>query len=277
MVRYVLLMFLCQMVVYGYSQDIQSKVFDNSSKKPLPYISIGVVGRSVGTLTDENGIFLFKKSIISQYVGDTLRVSGLGFKSKEYVVKEGNFLPTEIFLEEEVIELKTITVSNVSYDKEKVLGTKSESSSTITGWGRFGSGGERGIKISMGKKKALLQAVSFYVSQNKFEEVLFRLHIRTLKNGIPGAELIASNIFTKSNISSGWITIDIKDQHILADNDILVSVEVVKVRGKCLESPCLIFSGQLLKGVLYAKEASQDVWRIKKRFSPSIYVTALFP
>lgn len=261
---------------YANAQGIHSKVLDLSKKTPLSYVSIGVVGKKMATLSDEKGEFSFQLGL-EQHLGDTLKIGAIGFKAKYYIIKEGAFLPPEIFLEEDIIALKEVSISRVDYNIEQTIGTKSESSNTITGWGRFGMGGERGIKISLGEKKAFIKSANFYIRQNKFEEVLFRIHMRSLKNNIPANEIIDNNILVNTSVTRGWVQVDLSEYNIIADNDIMVSLEVIKAKGQCAEGPCLIFSGQLLKGVLYAKEAYEDRWVIKKRFSPSIYLTVLYP
>ena len=275
MSRYIYLIVLTLIIRPATAQDLQGVIYDQSTKKPLPYISIGITGKSVGTLSTENGTFSFRRAVLDKYPGDTLKISGLGYKTKVYRIAEGAFVPAEIFMEPEIIILPEVIVGN--FREEKILGTRSESKNVVTGWSSIGSGGERGIKIDLGKKKALLKTVSFFISQNKYSQVYFRIHIRSLSKDQPGAELIRENIISKTSIPEGWVNVDVQDQQIVASGDIMVSVEVIRVTGTCQEKPCLLFSGKMLKGTLYAKEAAQGVWQIKHSFSPGIYLTALYP
>lgn len=57
--------------------SLRGKLIDNMSKEPIPYASIYVKGKSIGTTTNNEGRFLFHvPSIFSQ---DTLIISVIGY------------------------------------------------------------------------------------------------------------------------------------------------------------------------------------------------------
>lgn len=77
--------------------SIKGKLVDSHSKEPIPYASIYIKGKSIGTTTNEDGRFLFH--VPSQFAKDTLIVSVIGYNDFTSTVK----LLTE---KESMIELK---------------------------------------------------------------------------------------------------------------------------------------------------------------------------
>jgi hypothetical protein len=58
---------------------ISGQVLNHEDGKPLPYVSISIIGRSLGTTSNAQGNFVFK--VPSEYHPDSLRISCLGFQS----------------------------------------------------------------------------------------------------------------------------------------------------------------------------------------------------
>jgi len=77
--------------------SIKGKLVDSHSKEPIPYTSIYIKGKSIGTTTNEDGRFLFH--VPSQFAKDTLIVSVIGYNDFTSTVR----LLTE---KESMIELK---------------------------------------------------------------------------------------------------------------------------------------------------------------------------
>ena len=77
--------------------SIKGKLVDSHSKEPIPYASIYIKGKSIGTTTNEDGRFLFH--VPSQFAKDTLIVSVIGYNDFTSTVR----LLTE---KESMIELK---------------------------------------------------------------------------------------------------------------------------------------------------------------------------
>jgi hypothetical protein len=251
------------------SAQINASVQDKVSKLPLAYVSAGIIGKNIATITDEKGNMSFGKDIIDEYIGDTIKISLIGYKPQYFIIgKNHNQLSGITYLEPDTLQLNSVTIYPNKFDKRKKLGTSSESVRMVSGWGRAGTGGERGIKISL-ENLSLIETISFHIAQNNYKKVLFRLHVRQLQNGYPAEELLNEEIFITTNISKGWVKENLSDKNIIIKGDVMVSIELVKAWGTC-KSNCMLFSLGYLKGTLYAKEASEGIWTIKNRMSPSI-------
>jgi len=86
---------------------IKGKIVENNGSKPLPFSSVFVRGTPIGTITNDNGEFIFNIPIA--YKSDTLVVSYIGYQNFYRVVKD---IPDEITirLNEAVMSLDEISV-----------------------------------------------------------------------------------------------------------------------------------------------------------------------
>jgi len=90
--------------------EIKGKVVDRESKTILPYASIYIKDKSIGTVSNEAGEFDFK--VPSVFAQDTIIISYLGFKN--YVSKVSAVAGTTFFLEPTSTKLEEIEILDVS-------------------------------------------------------------------------------------------------------------------------------------------------------------------
>ena len=77
-------LFICSFnFVYSQNITVTGKVTD-SLKTPLKYANVGVLNKYVGTVTNDKGIFKF--NINNSMINDTLRISSLGYESKDILI-----------------------------------------------------------------------------------------------------------------------------------------------------------------------------------------------
>lgn len=97
---------------YTFAQDnvitISAQLVDKSSKEPIPYASVQIVGRSIGTTTNDEGKFVFH--VPASFGRDTLRVSALGFEPFKAVVEAIAGGERVIELKPGVIMLSAVTI-----------------------------------------------------------------------------------------------------------------------------------------------------------------------
>lgn len=103
----------------GYSQ-ITGKIIDLETNKPVSYSNIWIKNTKIGTTSDTLGTFNFKRAKI----GDTLKVSSLGYEEFNFIAKGHN----EISIKPVTVELDEVVLSPmkdkkikkiISYDKKK--------------------------------------------------------------------------------------------------------------------------------------------------------------
>lgn len=91
-------------------RNITGKITSNSTKIALPYASIGIRGKHVGTISNQDGEFTLTLS--SGNSNDTLVVSYIGFKNYELPIKKITNKQLQIGLKEDFISLQEVVIRN---------------------------------------------------------------------------------------------------------------------------------------------------------------------
>ena len=129
--------------------SVEGIIKDAETDKPIAYVNIGIVKKSKGTVSNNEGKFKFE--IPSNLMNDTIRLSSIGYTSKSMLVK--NFIAilkekSIIKLLPNIIELNEVVITNKKL-KEKIVGNKSKSKK-IKGVFKYAvAGNEVGIKIKI--------------------------------------------------------------------------------------------------------------------------------
>lgn len=89
---------------------VRGSVIDNKSKGPLPYVSITVKGRAIGSVTNSEGNFEFH--IPGAFASDTVYVSHIGYKTLKFSIEWLSKSPIGHFaLDEDVVMLEEVVVT----------------------------------------------------------------------------------------------------------------------------------------------------------------------
>jgi carboxypeptidase-like protein len=259
---------LTSMNVLG--QTVKGKVVDAKTGETLVYVNIGVVGTSIGTISNLKGEFTLKFE--NQPANGIIRFTMIGYQSQEFVVSE--LLNTELVINllETPVLLEAVTIKPKRFVKKR-KGTKIESKLLVTGWYGVGEGYENGIKIKV-KNSVYVEALHFYIAQNDFDSVLLRLHIRKIIDDIPAEEMLTENILIPVSIASGWVDVDLKNYDLSYTQNFAITLEWLQAWGRN-EMPNLLLSMSIIKGTIYSKIASEADWVIYKNKSPGMYLDVL--
>ncbi|MDJ1482913.1 carboxypeptidase-like regulatory domain-containing protein [Cytophagaceae bacterium YF14B1] len=87
---------------------ITGRVTSQQTNQPLPYANIGIIGKSLGTVTNAEGNFIFK--IPASYSRDSLKISQIGYESVTRAVKDVQGKKNHITLQEAPIQLAEVHV-----------------------------------------------------------------------------------------------------------------------------------------------------------------------
>ena len=98
------------MIPYISYRNISGKVTNQSAKISLPYASIGIRGKHIGTISNQDGEFALTLS--SENSKDTLVVSYVGFKNFEIPVSDISNTKLQIKLKEDFISLQEVVIRN---------------------------------------------------------------------------------------------------------------------------------------------------------------------
>ncbi len=95
---------------------VEGKVTDAGTGEPIPFASVGITGRAVGTSTNAVGEFSFKVPV--ELEGKELKVSCVGYESFTSIAKAGNL---EVLLKPGKTVLKDVLVTGKDLRPEKIV------------------------------------------------------------------------------------------------------------------------------------------------------------
>lgn len=258
------LLFFILISQFVFSQAVvKGVIVDNATNKGIPFASIGVIGKNIGSVSDEEGNFEF--TITGNLKFDSLKVFSIGYKPIVFLVsefiKETNKtvklinLPTQ--LEEVVIKSKKV--------KYKTLGTTDYTKNNCTGFADIEGnwkGSEAAILVK-NKKNVLMENFSFYVIQNKYNDSLrFRLNLyeridppkdapKWVGDDWVGPTLLKKAIIFKVGIKNGQFTLPIRDYNIHTNKDFFISLE------------CLMDEMEITKFCYSGSVSTQSFFKVK--------------
>lgn len=87
---------------------IRGNVYDQQGGKPVPYASVGIMGESLGTITNADGYFVLR--LPAGFRGSTLAVSHMGFLTREIPIDLLDEQKVDVFLERRVISLQEVII-----------------------------------------------------------------------------------------------------------------------------------------------------------------------
>lgn len=91
-----------------YFFEIRGRVFDRVSKQSLPFANIYLKGKSIGTIANEDGEFLFKLN--SGYLADTLYISYMGYENYMTPVSMQVNTDMRYFLKMSIISIQEVII-----------------------------------------------------------------------------------------------------------------------------------------------------------------------
>lgn len=232
-----LLIFLTISSAFFAQQKITGTIFDKSTKQPIPFVSIGIIGKSAGTLSNEQGFFDI--TFLENQKKDSLKISAIGYKPLVFLVsdfiKEVN---KSIGLEALPTQLAEVIIRSKKA-KYKILGTTKYTKNNCTGFADIEGnwkGSEAAILIK-NKKNCQIENFSFFVIQNKYNDSLsFRLNLYSRISppaGSPswfgedwvGPTILKKAIIFKVGVKQGEFTLPLAAYNIQTSDDFFVSLE----------------------------------------------------
>lgn len=215
------------------AQQWQGKVLDHTNQQALAYVNIGIVGKSIGTVSDEQGNFTLVFDS-AQYAQDTLRFSIIGYSSRSFLVSE--FLAnrtTEISLHQKSTMMQELVISSTD-DVVKTFGNAPKSKLVNVGFIYNNLGHEIGTRFPKPAAPLLLETVQLNFVKCEYEKIFLRLNIYKVSAANQEENLLKEAVYvslTKEAVLRKPV-VDVSDQAIIIDSDFIVSVEIVKDLGE---------------------------------------------
>ena len=238
-----------------FSQSQKGKVLSSEANWGIGYVNIGIIGKNVGTVSDEFGNFTINLDNI--YNNDSLRFSIIGYESKTFLV--GNFkenLIKNVYLNPKLYDLHEVKVT-YHRSKEIRLGTPVLSNSLKSGFANNDLGSELGIKVNV-KNRVELKDINLNVAVCTFDSVTYRLNIYQSVNNTEYKNILTEPIyisFSKDKINN-VITFDLTKYSIIIKGNVLITLELYKDLGE----GSLLFHTEFFTGYTYHKKTSEGKW-----------------
>lgn len=252
-----LFIFLLSFVLTSFfsQKKIQCVMLDSLTKQPIEYANIGIVGKNIGTVSNEKGEFtlVIPDSLLNQ----SIKISMIGYKAKTYSAINLEKQNT-VFLSQASTVLNEVKVS-AKKSKFKILGNDTKSTSVSAGFTKNNLGAEIGLKLNIKHPQTHILKLMFNISSNSINQLpLFRCNIYNLdKKGFPKDNILTQNIIIEPKEMTGFVEVDLSSYQIFVSEDVIISIEWIKDLG---DAKGLSFSTKLIGTGTYFRQTSQDKW-----------------
>ena len=256
------------------------RVVDGRTGQPVPYASIGVRGKPLGTVADAHGSFPLSQ--VGAAPADTVVISCVGFLTYKLTLNELRS-QAEIRLAPQQQALAEVVVRG-QQPRRVIIGHNWVSAFTSYGFYTTADtvtharlGREVGVLLAI-KHPTLLESFHLFTSGRDFKSVTFRLNIYAVEKGQPHHSLLRQDVvFTVDGQRRGWNTVDLRPfaitlagpQQVVATVEWLSS-EVGRPGGKFLDIPAHLSAAHRT----YSRSKSAQAWTISN-VNPSLYFEAL--
>lgn len=117
-----ILAFLLSVGVTALAQEtvihVSGKVISSETSAPLPYCSVFISGKSIGTITNADGLFELK--LAANEMGDTLVISHIGYRNY-YMTVNGSSNDLQVAMEEATVNLSNVSVEAKAMTADEVF------------------------------------------------------------------------------------------------------------------------------------------------------------
>ena len=243
------------------AQVFSGKVLDAKTAETLPFVSIGIPGKSVGTVAQLDGSFNITISDI--YNNDSIRFSIIGYEAKKMLVSEFKALATaqkaviKLQPQDEILSEVMIRPRDM---KSKILGNEFDSPSITAGFTSDDLGSEIGtvMKLKDGKDY-YLKNCGFNFERVDYDSIIFRINIYNIKNGLPGDLLHQLPIYITVYRDQRSAEVDLRPYNLHIDQDFILSLEWVQDLPEKTKS--LMFCAGFFGNKVVYRQVAEDVWR----------------
>lgn len=259
-------------------QTVSGTLLDAQTREPLPYVNIGIVGTSTGTVSGPDGTFALYLRQPTDSVTAVVKCSHIGYSDVEFPFPTTEGEPLAIVMEKNAVVLSTVQVSATQLSPLTVGSDKTDTrravSFSISKQPNQNLGAAVGKKIELGKYDLmLLDSVHFYITTNTFEGVRFRVNVHRLVDDVPGPVVHSQEVITELSAAyKGWVAVDFTSYELTLTEDFAVSVEWIyhSPKGKYLQMPIAM---PVLGSTHYYRYGSQNSWESFNNMSAAISVS----
>lgn len=247
---------LCISQIEGFCQaECRGVLLDSLTKQPIEFANIGLVGKGLGTVSDENGAY--RLSIPDSLQEEPVRISIIGYKAVVFKAKELDKHPV-VMLAQNFTPLKEVAVS-AKKARIKIQGNDTRTHRFQAGFNKNNLGAELAVKLHIKHPQTHLLKLMFNIAVNNLDTCpLFRINIyREDDKGFPGENMLTQNVIVMPKTRTGMVEVDLTPYAVFTDRDVFIAIEWIKDLGN---TRGLYFSTRVPGSATYHRQASQGKW-----------------
>ncbi|SFR45738.1 CarboxypepD_reg-like domain-containing protein [Robiginitalea myxolifaciens] len=282
--RKCILLFLicyCPLLLSG-QYHFKGKITDAQSGEPIPFVNIGILNASLGTVSDEEGMYELRVPSSVAEPGDILRISSLGYQPEEYEFGELQLNHNlNIALKPTPIALKEVIVSSLpTYAVEEMAGEGIDRATQQAYWkDSLALGAELATVVRVDKGPRKLNTFFFNVLHNPADSIYFRINFYEIdrSTNLPGENLNKSseNILYTLKKGEAEAIVDLKPFDIWVRDDFIISLELLQVFGSD-EILLVLPASEERFGRTLRRYASQGAWELIGSSGVGFYCQSTF-
>jgi len=244
------------------AQAISGRVTDAKTGQALPFVNIGVVGKALGTVSNEQGQYglAFQESLAN----DTVRVSYLGYQPLLLTLRQLRAQPA-VTLSATAVALAEVRVqASRRAWRDRTLGFTGNSENSTLSLEPKDLGAETGTVIYLKRKPTKVLRANFNVAYNQVGNVTLRVNLYRLNaKGRPTNEkLLRREVLLPTTATHGPISVDLAPDNLLLNEDFFLSLEWVGGADAAALHKGLAFSAGIgyADNDIYFRSTSQASW-----------------
>ncbi len=240
------------------TKNVIGKVFDMATKKPIPYVNIGISDKNFGTTSDEEGAF--ELQVPKEFLQDTLTFSFVGFETIQKSISDlSKNIKNEVYLSERNNTLDEVVLISKK-PKIKKIGITSHNPLL---WGYIQNKDSKDIvefgkRINLRKPSQILAAKLFLNGVDGIDSARVRVNFYDFSKEIPGERIVFKEISKNLLLQKGWLTIEMEGLDIIIDQNFFISFEILPNQNKLDYS--IYYGGKLGGGSSFSRMNSQGSW-----------------
>ena len=259
---YLALLLLLLLIASAVAQPISGRVTDSRTHAALPYVNIGVVGKALGTVADEQGAYTlaFQKSLAAE----TVRISSLGYAARNLTLAELAAQPN-VALTPEAVPLAEVQVKGKAlFRRTHTLGNTGNAEMATNTLARNSLGGQVGTVIRLNRRPTRILNAVFNIARSSPGQVTFRVNIYRLgADGQPTeVKLLPRDVIVTSSIVRGPITVDLSADQLVLNEDFFLAIELLKWDNPAQHEAEFAFSASVgyFHNEIYYRYTSEATW-----------------
>jgi hypothetical protein len=210
--------------------QLAGQVLDQATRRPLGFVSVGVLRHPFGTVADARGRFTL--TLPARYDADSVRFSLLGYAARTVAVAELRRLVRggPLLLRAQAVPLRPARVQAAGL-KRRVVGNQGKG--MLEDY-KYNLAGNQSGQLMAVKRPAFLQEMSFKVTHCTYDTLYFRLNVYRLKDGFPEENILPKPVYLRISReqTADRIYVNLRPYKLWLTEDVAVCLELVRSLGK---------------------------------------------